>query len=193
MRTIEQQIFPYSELSTKAQQRVHNDYVSNIDSGWHEHTLEDAQQIAVYLGFHMIKICYTGFSSQGDGACFQGGWHRNTVDRPKLKSHAPIDEELHGIAEELAKAPDGLRIAVEHTGNYYHENSMRYTYDCIGLTDEVQVDEDTVEAAFKRFAKWIYRQLETEYSRCISLEAFEEQEADSGNEYYEDGRLYTGD
>lgn len=194
MRTIEQQIFPYRELSTKAQQRVHNDYVSNIDSGWHEHTLEDAQQIAVYLGFHTIKIFYTGFASQGDGACFQGGWHRNTLDRPKLKSHAPIDQELHRIAEELAKAPDGLFVDITHTSNYYHENTMQFEFNAHDEDQEFsQAQLVPLEYAFRSFAKWIYRQLEKEYEYRISLEAFEEQEAESGNEYYEDGRLYTGD
>lgn len=193
MRTIEQQIFPYSELSTAAQQKVHNDYIEGMESDWHDSTIEDAQQVAGHLGIYPIGIYYRGFSSQGDGACFVGRWYRRQVNVEALKVYAPIDETLHNIAEELAKAPDGLFVDITHTSNYYHENTMQFEFNAQDEVEDFVPDPDAVRASLRRFAKWIYRQLETEYSHRISLEAFEEQEADSENEYYEDGRLYTGD
>lgn len=192
MRVIEQQIFPYTELSTAAQQRAHNDYINNLDPDWHESTLEDAKDIAKLLGMPAIDIYFRGFSSQGDGACFIGRWHRSEVSVEGLKSHAPIDKTLHQIAEELAKAPEGLFVDITHTSNYCHENTMQFEFNTQD-DDEFVPEPDDVKAALRSLARWIYRQLEKQYEYEVSLEAFEEQEAESDNEYYEDGRLYTGD
>lgn len=192
MRIIEQQIFPYTELSTKAQEVVKNHHIQNMH-GWHDSTIEDANQIAAYLGFNPFKIYYNGFYNQGDGACFVGEWRRDNLSIAKVKTYAPIDETLHKIAEELAKVPAETLVGITHVGHYCHENSMAYYFyppqDDGG--EEITVDETAIDVAFQRFAKWIYRQLEKQYEYECKDETIAE--AVDENEYYEDGRLYTGD
>ena len=186
MRTVNTNIFKYSELSSKAQEAVKSHYIENL-TDWHNPTLEDVQQIATYLGFDPFQVYYSGFYSQGDGACFVGSWRRNSLKIELLKSYAPIDQELHRIAEELAKAPKEMVIQTTHSGRYYHENSMEFTLD----NDEVIGLEQilNLKGNLKAFAKWIYRQLEKQYEYECKDETIAE--AVAGNEYYEDGRLYT--
>lgn len=190
MRTIKTQVFNIKELDPSVQQKVRSKHIENM-CNWHDGVLDDAGQIAVYLGFDPFKIYYSGFHSQGDGACFVGGWRRNSLNMELLKSYAPTDQELHNIAEKLAKAPADLRIAITHSGHYYHENSMSYDYDFRDLDEETEVDEDAIEAAFQRFAMWIYRQLNKEYESITTDEAIDEELQDV--EFFADGRTYYGE
>lgn len=57
--------------------------------------------------------------------------------------------------------------------------------------DEYAEDNRPVVEAFKSFAKWIYKQLQTDYENQTTEEAIAEAVAE--NEYYEDGQLYLGD
>lgn len=85
MRIIETKIYPFSELPPKSQQKVCDDYRENLH-GWDFGTMEDAKQIAVYLGIVNCDIAYSGFWSQGDGASFTGSWAREGVQLEALKA-----------------------------------------------------------------------------------------------------------
>lgn len=190
MRIVETKIYPFSELPPKSQQKVCDDYRQNLH-GWDFGTMEDAKQIAVYLGIIHCDIAYSGFWSQGDGASFTGSWAREGVQLEALKSHTPTDTELHRIAEELAKAPASLNAEITRSGRYVHENSMDYEFWSDSEVEFTQAQIVPLEYAFKSFAQWIYCQLESDYNNQTTEEAIAEAVAD--NEYYEDGQLYLGD
>ena len=44
-------------------------------------------------------IYYSGFSSQGDGACFEGSYAYAKGSTKKIREHAPQEAELHRIAD----------------------------------------------------------------------------------------------
>lgn len=72
MRTAELEVYTFSELSPKVKQKVieaNRNHEVEFD-GWWEGVYEVWQEKLKEQGFLSCKIWFRGFSSQGDGACF---------------------------------------------------------------------------------------------------------------------------
>lgn len=150
------------------------------------------------IGFHVDKVFFSGFCSQGDGACFTGG----VTDWAKLLKAAehPHAEELGAIAEMAAWS-----ATVSTTGRYSHSMSAGFNdFDVVfpcGADDEVFLSEcvpkdfdevraavlmavaaqyqpESLEQALIEFLRSkmddYYRDLETEYEHLLSEEAIVE-------------------
>ncbi len=65
-------VYTYNELSKEAQRKaLEYNYDFNINgTEWESPVLDDRTARLEEYGFYNPKILYTGFSSQGDGACF---------------------------------------------------------------------------------------------------------------------------
>jgi hypothetical protein len=74
MRTIQTTVYRFSELSEEAKEKSieTNRDINCGDSFWSECVIEDAKEQAKTIGIDIDHIYYSGFSSQGDGACFDG-------------------------------------------------------------------------------------------------------------------------
>lgn len=143
----------------------------------HEAVFEDATQIAALMGIEIHNIYYSGFWSQGDGACFVGdlGYAKGCAKNVKL--HAPKDKELHDIAERWQDLQSKYFYKVDgkvtHTGPYYHSNSVSFDfYDHTGELPESFFDKDEDEAMsiLTDFMGWIYDQLEVSYDFHTAFE-----------------------
>ena len=136
--------YKFNELSGDAKERAREWYRPSAcdDNDWFEFVYEDAATCGGILGIefdHVGKsvktpeIYFSGFSSQGDGACFVGRYSYAKRCNRLIRKHAPVDAELHRIADELvevqrlhqykleaqisARRDNGLRIEVTHAGN----------------------------------------------------------------------------
>lgn len=208
-RTIEKTIYKFTELEDRAKEKARDWYRNASAQGvWWETVFDNANTLAGFLGISIEKphghcsglaIYFSGFISQGDGACFAGSWYANDVKPGKTKEHAPQDERLHSIADTLealaAKQPDAS-AKIEHRGWYSHEFCTEIT---VYLGDE-DSDETTPQAAFSEFEesitkalrdfmRWIYRQLEAEYNYLNSDEMIDENLADNEYEFNSDGTI----
>lgn len=127
---------------------------------WAEDVVYDAKEIAALMGIYIDKVYFTGFWSQGDGACFIGtlNWDENAL--AKVKDHAPNDTELHEIAGQWQdlRCPD-LHGVVTHNHHYYHSNSVSFEFD-----EDLELDERRATILAKRFMDWIYEKLEESYN-----------------------------
>lgn len=78
-------------------------------------------------------IWFSGFCCQGDGACFEGLYHYQPGAAQHIRKHAPQDEALHRIADELQAIQQRnlwqLQADIQHQGRYYHEYSMHITVE----------------------------------------------------------------
>jgi hypothetical protein len=161
----------YTELNEaqKSQAIEKNRDWNTGDSYWNECTIEDAKEIGKLLGIDMENIFFSGFSSQGDGACFTGSFAYAKGMLKEIKSYAPLDTRLHAIARDMQELhrKNFYRSygTISHRGHYYHERSM--------LVD-VETQEDEWLEVFADLALWIYRQLEKEYDYQSSDEAIAE-------------------
>jgi len=187
-------VYKFNELSESAKENAREWYRSVDDFSFHaEYVIEDAKECAKILGIKIDKIYYSGFSSQGDGACFVGSYSFTKDCLKNIKKHAPNDKELHDIARrmrDLAKVFNGKPGAsVSHRGRYYHAYCTDISvYD---VENDYHIDENHVEELkdiLRDFMHWIYRRLEEEYDYQNSNEAVDESIEANEYEFLEDGK-----
>lgn len=194
-RTLETQVYKFSELSNEAKECARawwREHALNYE--WWDNVYDDAKECAKLIGIQIDKIYFSGFSSQGDGACFEGRYSYTKGAVAAIKAHAPQDTTLHAIAQDLQAIQKRVfyraSAIVKHTGHYYHEHSttIRIDNDNDAYGDIPQDVEEGIKDALRAFMQWIYRQLEREYeyqlsNECVdeTIEANEYEFTDSGN------------
>ena len=119
MRTIHTDVFQYAELSEDAQSKA-RDWLREAmagDNDFSESTTDDFRELLAALGFTVDAkrgISWSGFSSQGDGASFEGIWNAEQckpqallADRPALYKDAQgnMQTSEHNQAWHCAAAP----------------------------------------------------------------------------------------
>ncbi len=134
------------------------------------------------FGRFMEEACiwFSGFCSQGDGACFEGRWHWQPATARRLREYATQDHELHRIADALQAVQKRnfwqLQAEIHHRGRYCHPYSMDITVTRNSPTGQAMTAdaEAAVSEALRDLAFWLYRQLENEYDRLTSDAAVDE-------------------
>ena len=204
-RTIK--IYQFDELEGSAKDKAREWYRQGNcdDSFWSECTIDDAKEIGKYMGMDVDKVYFSGFWSQGDGACFEGTWRASDVKVDKLKEYAPQDKELHrivnGLAELAKEYPDGY-FKVKHRGHYSHsrctsfdvelpceqEEDLEYdSPEYKALQVKLGEDEDTLIELARDFMDWIYHTLEKDWDYQNSDEQVDEAIRLNEYEFLEDG------
>jgi hypothetical protein len=185
-RTVESTVYKYEELSDRAKDRARQWYreASEGDDLETDYMFNDFERICSMLGVTLrqqpVKLCgggtrydpviyYSGFYSQGDGACFEGSYEYAKGAVAAIKAYAPQDGELHRIAAELATIQRRnfyqLVAHTNHRGRYYHSSSMLadVARDSPTYQDMTEDAEDTVTQCMRDLADWLYTSLEKEY------------------------------
>lgn len=185
-QTIETTVYTFDELDDDAKDKAREWYREGaFDYEWWDCTYEDAKECGRLIGIEINKIYFSGFSCQGDGACFEGSYQYAKGADKAIRDHAPQDSRLHGIADDLQTIQRvnfyGLEARVKQRGHYSHEMCTEIdVFDKNG--DSASADtEEAIKDVLRDFMRWIYRQLETEYEYLDS----DEQVDDSirANEY----------
>ena len=217
MRTITKEIYTFDELSPEAKERA----IDNIrtkdnypyDEWWDGVYDCFAEDMKVH-GIDVDKIYFSGFWSQGDGACFTG--HVNLTTE-QLLSALP-DQLRKDLVTFNAKCKllgystldMSYRARIEHSGHYYHSGCMRigsgYNVDVeesdvdddalfeemVRLRDaidgRIEYDELALEIA-RDHADDLYRMLEKEYYYLTSDEVIAEHLSINDYEFDEDGNF----
>jgi len=206
-RVTEETLYKFDELEEEAKEKAREWYRGLIEADeYSEYVYEDAATIAELMGLDIrtrpVKlmgggtryepcIYWSGFSSQGDGACFEGTWTYKPGSLERVKGHAPLDERLHAIAANLDNPKlSGLNANIKHRGNYYHEYMMDFEispdYDvAFEVTEEI---EELVKEPLRDFARWIYRMLEAEHDYVHADEQVDDNIRCNEYEFTEDGK-----
>lgn len=198
MRIKKTEVFKFAELSDAAKEKAREWYRSGaLDYDWWDFIYDDAATIAGLIGIDLFtnvvkkrgpQIYFSGFCSQGDGACFFGSYRYAAGSVATVKSHAPQDKELHRIVEGLhdcqRRAFYGITATIEHRGHYNHSGCMSFDFDC-----ERKFDENEVKQLLRDFADWIYGQLEKEHDWLTSDEQVDESITANEYEFLEDGSI----
>ena len=192
-------VYSFDELSDDAKEKAREWYRNGaLDYEWWDAVYDDAKHNLKLIGFKVEKIYFSGFSSQGDGACFTGRWDAGLCDAKALASEVPADRgefnrELNRIAkalQEIASVAPSATARIAHRGHYYHSLCTEidfYAEIDDGDDDEAseEIDTDKLEEDFKEEARsamdWIYRNLEREYEWLLSDEQVDE--SIKANEY----------
>ena len=204
-------VFTFDELSDGAKEKA-REWWRNSDSTDFSDLVDtaDFQECAERLGITFTtstvrlmgggtrqtpRIYWSGFSSQGDGACFEGSYEYRKGAAKLIRDHAPNDERLHAIADRLqavqGKAFYSLYADITHSGRYYHEHSTTI------IVSDKRGDEFSVSSAadeeiadcMRDFMRWIYRRIEADYEYRMSDENVDESIRINEYEFDESGRI----
>jgi hypothetical protein len=200
---IETTVYQLHELSDDAKEHARAWYREiGVDPDWYDSVYEDFERVCAILGVELATrpvllfgggqcnkpcIWFSGFWSQGDRASFEGLYSHARGAAETIRAYAPMDAELHEIADALQAVQRRnfyqLRATIAHRGRYSHASSMAISVERDSPTgqDMTADAEDVLIEAMRDLARWLYRQLEREYSYLTSDEAVDE--AITVNEY----------
>lgn len=193
--------YAFHRLSEEAKDKVlERERESIVDFDWWENVYEDAKRMGALIGIEINEISFTGFWSQGDGACFNGRYsHKADAVKAITAECGGQDAELIRIAAELTVLQTTWQLlhgfmfeCTVHTtnGNYSHSGTMQTGYDDDDDRPTEVLDMDrAIERLLRDFADWIYRQLEAEYEHLTSDESCIARLEDSGLRFDSSGAI----
>lgn len=207
-------IYTFDELPTDVQKKLIEEESKALGEDFnYDYVDEDAERVAEILGISFgtrsvrlmngntiqkPEIYWSGFWSQGDGASFVGSYEYARGCKTKIREYAPKDETLHQIADELTAFQKVRFYQAKATitkpyHQYQHENTMALELDMDNLSNSlysVEAEEELLEI-MRKFARWIYRQLEKEYDHQTSEQTCRDYLKDNGAEYTKDGEVFV--
>jgi hypothetical protein len=189
-RIIETTVYQLDELSEAAKEKARDWFREGVgDWDWYDSVYEDFEAICRILGVELKTttvrlmgggsrqkpcIYFSGFYSQGDGACFEGRYAYQKGATRRIRDYAPTDTVLHDIADRLQAVQRRnffqLRADVGHRGRYYHAHSMDISVERDSSNWQPMSDdaEDAIVTALRDLADWLHRQLEHEWDYMMS-------------------------
>lgn len=209
---IQTTVYTLDELDERAKSRARDWYrQASNDDDWHEVVFEDFERVCEILGIDLATrtvrlfgggtrqkpcIWFSGFSSQGDGASWEGIYQYKKGAARDIRAYAPRDERLAAIADRLQRIQlrnlYALEARVTHRGRYYHEYCMDISVERASETYQPPTPdaEDIVVEALRDLARWLYRRLEQEYDYQTSDEVVDESIEANGYTFTEAGRRF---
>lgn len=187
---IETTVYRLDELSGEAKETARAWYRQGaLDHDWFEFVYDDFERICSILGVDLKTVpvrlygggtrqkpCvwFSGFWSQGDGACFEGRYRHAKGASHAIRDHAPKDGELHRIGDALQAIQRRnfyqLHATVTHRDRHCHEYCMAISVERDSPTwqDMTPDAEELVIETLRDLARWLYQQLEREYDYVTS-------------------------
>lgn len=146
----------------------------NTDYDWYEYTISYYTKELEKIGFRDIKIGFSGFCSQGDGANFTGNWC--SVTRKMENSDIPCIQAIKILLEKIGKNHDwNFSIKKGYGGYHYeHENTVTiFDADFFHVGQQCRESigeklEDEILAACRNVMQEIYTALDKEYEYLTS-------------------------
>ena len=211
-RIIETTVYTIDELSDAAKENARVWYRRHgLHDEWYDFVYEDFETICGILGVTLrtspVRLYGDGTRdkphiffrlswSQGDGASFEGLLGHARGVTKAIRAHAPKDTELHRIADELQAIQRRnfyqVRASISQKGRYCHEYSMAVEVERDSPTRQPMIDgtEETVIEAMRDLARWLYRQLRSEYEHQTSDETVDEVVATNEFIFTADGKRF---
>ena len=209
-------IYKFDELSDEAKEKARSWYREHgFNYEWWDFVYDYIAECADTIGIDLrtrewtdregekhydgINILFSGFSSQGDGACFNGTYQYKKGSLAAVKKLARNEERLHRIAADLQivqrRAFYRLKanITPGHLSNRYsHYNTRDITVEdahveCGHDGMWSQLNEDGIKEALKTFMQWMYRKLEESWNDINSDESVDDTIQANEYEFHENG------
>lgn len=118
--------YTFDELSKEAKEKAlaNNRHITTEYYEWWDTDVDEFKEDMLKRGFEIEDVWFSGFWSQGDGACFVGSidvlkWLRATDgEEPDLAKTRSLRYWLKELGSSAAYA------SITHTGHYYHRHTM---------------------------------------------------------------------
>jgi hypothetical protein len=208
---IETTVYRLDELSDDAKDKARAWFRETIHDDWWDSVYDDFERICPILGVTLAMttlrlmgggtrqkpcIWFSGFWSQGDGACFEGRYAYAPRASRRIRDYAPQDMELHRIADALQalQRPNfyQLTASFRQTGRYSHAYAMTFDVDRdspVAQAIVARTGDDLVDA-LRDLAHWLYRALEREHEFQTSDETIDEGMLANGYTFTAEGQRF---
>jgi hypothetical protein len=190
MKTITTNLYKFSELSKEVQETLleKNRYYETEFNDWYDPITEGFTEDMAEAGFAKIETQFSGFYSQGDGACFTG---RVTDLRLFMENFLDLPQEVKDFdgAMEIAIIKRGETFA----SRYCHSNTIEANievYD-IQMPDCIRAFENTITKWARTQSDKYYKDLEQYYDEITSDESVTEILEEKGEVFLKDGSYYS--
>lgn len=199
--------YTFAELSEKAKNKAREAYTSDgyLDYDWWDGIYEDFEQVCTLLGINLttrtvkltggktreeLNVYFSGFSSQGDGASFEGRYYFAPTASADIREQYSDDKELHRIADaltamQLTQRLLGLEFFVAFI--YAANNNLRVEIGDWGIEEIGEPDEKQFRDLMMDLTAWLYAQLEVENDYLYSDECVDQYLVDET--FDEDGAI----
>ena len=189
MHTISINLYTFGELTPAAQQKVieRDRFITVDDPFWYEPIIEEWTEELHRRGFEQAKILFTGFGSQGDGACFTA-----TVNIEQFLHALGLEDRFPQVIEAAQQAL--VEITIRHSYRYYFATStdVRIQYDGDqDIDDALARLQRMIEDERKTLGNAIYKALDEEFYYQISDEIVQDYLVANEYTYLSDGRRFT--
>lgn len=172
----------YQDLPEDRKEQIRNKHrEAGLHDDWWEYVYEDAKEIGKQFGLLIDDISFSGFWSQGDGACYKGSLRFKECDERDLPEEVRgVYQALHEV-DSLLKIMDSydyLYVRISLGGKCTHEHNMLFEfYNESSEEADAVIDahEESICDALRDYARWIYKNLEKEYEYLTSDECIDEQ------------------
>ena len=180
-------------------------YINVEHEGWWEGVYHNFSEDMKAVGIGVTRMYFSGFCSQGDGACFEGSLGNALT---YLDHH---HKGQYPMIRKLLEAGGDVYVNCEHRGHYYHQNCTEFWADADTLTgmldqptefhetiveqwqeelaDEMDGFEKAVIEQWRSYMQDLYSKLEDEYDHLTSdevvWEIIEANELDDEDDYEE--------
>jgi hypothetical protein len=161
------------ELDEVKEEAIEKNRYINVDfDDWYDFTFHDWKEKLEKIGFCNAEIHFSGFSSQGDGACFDNDAYHMDLDL-LLKNVDLTDEER----EKIYNLKGDFELTIERIGFHYcHENTRVINLEQFYIEDEESKNllyhfENLLEDLRESLCIQIYEDLEKEYNYLTSDDA----------------------
>ena len=164
METKEYNVYKFKELTAEAKEKaIESCRDINTDYDWYQFIFEDWTEKLERQGFLDARIYFSGFYSQGDGACFTC-----KIDLEKLLTGRRLKSVYKKAIDSYNN--DYLSIEIKTSGHYSHEYTMSLDYyDQKDVVTEKLADFIITEA--RNQAQTIYKELKESYEYLTSNES----------------------
>jgi hypothetical protein len=162
-------------------------YINVEHNNWWDYVESDFTEDMKQVGIEVDKIYFSGFWSQGDGACFVGSLDNALT----YLNHHHVDQ--FPMLRKLIEMGGSVWATSDHRGRYYHSSSVSINaeceafWQCANPKSELQeaviqrwddmVDKEIVDFEAALAEQWrtymddLYRRLEEEYDYLTSDDA----------------------
>lgn len=152
METIEE-TFTYQQLTDEAKEKVKAWwYEHGLWHKWYEDSYEMFTEKGYDLGFIIGRINFTGFYSQGDGACWSG-----QIDIVQwLKTHTSDSIAREAWCQLIQEGFTEKHMPIGFSGRYSHSGTMSIGYWEGALGGGYELDEEGCRMTFDSIFKGMY-------------------------------------
>lgn len=128
-------------------------YINVEHNNWWDCVESDFTEDMKQVGIEVDKIYFSGFWSQGDGACFVGSLDNALT----YLNHHHVDQ--FPMLRKLIEMGGGVWATSEHRGRYYHSSSVSINAECDPFWQCANPKSELQEAVIQRWDDMVDKEI----------------------------------